>query len=260
MNPRVSKGDRQSLSADELPVDAELRAYAARVAPTPSAAFVDRVVVAAALSPRSIAKRDPRVRATDSVHAAGRRLRVALAQVAGGPSIPLRVRLQAGAMLVVVALLITTGAALAAAGATSFVTWVAGPQAPTTGSRPSGSPTLSPYQPSDASQSGDDANGSSNPGKSGKPSQNPGNCGQPSQNPGNGNRPSQNPGNCGQSGQGASNSPSNHPNATDNPGNGVGPAKSPGSQASNHPNATDNPGNGVGPAKSPGSQASKAHP
>jgi hypothetical protein len=275
MNPRAGGADSEFLSADQLAVEAELQEYASRVSPLPSAAFVDRVVAAADQGSLPVAVLGPRVRATDSVHAAGRWLRVALAQVAGGPSIPLRARIQAGAMLLVVALLITAGAALAAAGASSVVTWVTEPQAPAAGSRPSPSPTLSPYQPSDAWQSGEDANGSSNPGKGGKPSQNPGNCGQSSQNPGN----------CGQSGQGASNSPSNHPNATGNPGNGVGPAKSPGSQASkahpnatgnpgngvgpakspgsqasNHPNATGNPGNGVGPAKSPGSQASKAHP
>ena len=124
MNPRARGGDSQLLSADALGVEAELRAYTARVAPMPSAAFVDRVVAAAERSPRPIAGLGPRVRATELVRAAGMRLRVALAQAAGGPSIPLRVRVQAGAMLVVVALLITAGAALAAVGATSVVTSV----------------------------------------------------------------------------------------------------------------------------------------
>jgi hypothetical protein len=198
-------------SLDELAVEAELLGYTARVAPTPSAAFVDRAVAAAELSPLSRAGRSPRVRAIDLVHAAGRRLRVALAQVAGGPYIPLRVRVQAGAMLVVVALLITAGAALAAAGATTVATWVAGPQASAAGSRPSASPPLSTNQSSDTSQRSDHPDGSNNPGNCGKPSQNPGNgnqpsqnpgnCGHPSQNPGNGGRPNQNPGNGGRPNQ-----------------------------------------------------------
>jgi hypothetical protein len=224
MIPRADGADERFLSEDELAAEAELQDYAVRVAPMPSAAFVDRVMTAAEPSPLPRAGRSARVQATDLVHAAGRRLRVALAQVAGGPSIPLGVRVQAGAMLVVVALLITAGAALAAAGATTVVTWVAGPQAPAAGSRPSASPTLSPNQSSDTSQSSDHPNGSSIPGNGNPPSQNPGNGNPPSQNPGNGNRPSQNPGNR----------PSAHPNASNNPGNGVGPDKSPRPTAAAH--------------------------
>ncbi len=204
MIPRAGDADSQFLSADELAAEAELQDYAARVAPMPSAAFVDRVMAAAEPSPLPRAGRSARVQATDLVHAAGRRLRVVLAQVAGGPSIPLGVRVQAGAMLVVVALLITAGAALAAAGATTVVTWVAGPQAPAAGSRPSASPTLSPNQSSDTSQRSDHPNGSNIPG--------------------NGNQPSQKPGNR----------PSDHPNASNNPGNGVGPDKSPKPTAAAH--------------------------
>ena len=215
MIPRAGGTDSQGLSADELAVEAELQDYAARVAPTPSAAFMDRVMAAAERNPLPIAGRSPRVRASELVHAAGRRLGVALAQVAGGPSIPLRVRVQAGAMLVVVALLITAGAALAAAGATTVVTWVAGPQAPAAGSRPSESPTLSPNQSSDTSPSSNHPNGSSNPGNHGQPSQNPGNHGQPSQNPGN--------------------RPSDHPNASHVPDNGGGPPQAPRPTAAPHP-------------------------
>jgi hypothetical protein len=225
MIPRAGGTDSQGLSADELAVEAELQDYAARVAPTPSAAFMDRVMAAAERNPLPIAGRSPRVRASELVHAAGRRLGVALAQVAGGPCIPLRVRVQAGAMLVVVALLITSGAALAAAGATTVVTWVAGPQAPATGSRSSASPALSPNQPSDTSPRSDHPNGSNNPGNHGQPSQNPGNHGQPSQNPGNHGQPSQNPGNR----------PSDHPNASNNPGNGGGPPQGPKPTAAPHP-------------------------
>jgi hypothetical protein len=239
MNSRAGGADSQFLLADELAVEAELRGYAARVAPMPSAAFMDRVVALAERSPLPVAGRSPRVRATELVHAAATRLRVALAQVAGGPSIPLRVRVQAGAMLVVVALAITAGATLAAAGATTVVTWVAGPQAPAAGSRPSASPTLSPNQSSDTSQRSDHPNGSINPGNGGRPSQNPGNCGQPSQNPGN--------------------RPSDHPNASNNPGNGGRPTQSPGSQASDHPNASINPGNGGRPTQIPKPTAA-AHP
>ena len=235
MNPRADGADSQFLSADELAVEAELRAYAARVAPMPSAAFVDRVVAARERSPLPIAGRNPRVRVTELVHTAGRRLRVAIAQAAGGPSIPLRVRMQAGAMLVVVALLITAGAAVAAVGATSVVTWVSGPQAPAAGTRPSASPTASPYQTSDTSQRSDHPNASNNPGNSVERSQNPGNCGKPSQNPGNGNQPSQNPGNCGQPGQDPGNRPSDHPNASSNPGNGGRPTQDSKPTARAHP-------------------------
>jgi len=225
MNLRSGGDDSQFLAADQLAVEAELRVYAARVAPMPSAAFVDRVVAAAERSPLPIASRGPLVRATELVHAAGRRLRVALAQVAGGPSIPLRVRVQAGTMLVLVALLITAGAALAAAGATTVVTWVAGPQAPAAASRPSASPTLSPNQSSDTSQRSGPPNSSSNPGNGNRPSQNPGNCGQPSQNPGNHGQPSQNPGN----------QPSDHPNASNHPGDGDEPTQGPKPTATTHP-------------------------
>lgn len=241
MSPRADGAASQFLSVDELAVEAELRAYAVRVAPMPSAVFLDRIVAAAERSPRPIVGLGPRVRAAELVHAAGRRLRVALAQVAGGPAIPLRVRIQAGAMLVLVALMITAGTALAAAGAASVVTWVAGPQATAAGTRPSASPTLSPYQASGTPQLSDRPNGSNNPGNGGKPSQNPGNCGKPSQNPGNGNQPSQNPGACGQPGQNPGNGPSNHPNA------------------SSHPNGSDNPGIGGKPTHSSKPTAA-AHP
>jgi hypothetical protein len=215
MNLRTDGDDSQFLSTDELAIEAELRVYAARVAPTPSAAFMDRVMAAAERNPLPIAGRGPRVRASELVHSTGRRLGVALAQVTGGPSIPLRVRVQAGAMLVVVALLITAGAVLAAGGAATVVTWVAGPQAPAAGSRPPASPALSPNQPSDTSPRSDQPDGSNNPGNHGQPSQNPGNHGQPSQNPGNHGQPSQNPGNHGQPSQ----NPGNHGQPSQNPGN-----------------------------------------
>ena len=168
MNQRTGGDDSQFLSTDELAIEAELRVYAARVAPTPSAAFIDRVMAAAEQSPLPIVGRSPFIRASELGCAAGRRLGVALAQLAGGPSIPLRVRVQAGAMLVVVALLLTAGAALAAVGATSVVTWVAGPQAPAPDSRPSPSPTLIPNHWSDTSPRSDHPNGSSNPGNHGQ--------------------------------------------------------------------------------------------
>jgi hypothetical protein len=248
MNQRTGVGDSQFLSTDALAIEAELQVYAARVAPTPSAAFIDRVMAAAEQSPLPIAGRSPRVRASELVRASGRRLGVALAQMAGGPSIPLRVRLQAGAMLVVVALLITAGAALAAAGASSVVTWVAGPQAPAADSRPSASPTFSPNQPSDTSQTGDQPNGSSAPGNGGQPTQNPGNGGQPSQNPGNHGQPSQNPGNHGQPSQNPGNhgqpsqNPGNHGQPSQNPGNHGQPSQNPGNHG--QPNASDKAGNG----------------
>jgi hypothetical protein len=257
MNLRPGSEDSEFLSADALAVEAELRAYTTRVAPMPSAAFMDRVVAAAERSPRPIAGLGPRVRATGLVHEAVRRLRVALAQVAGGPSIPLRVRIQAAATLVVVALLITGSVALAAAGATSVVTWVTGPQVPAAGSSPSASPAPGATLSTDTSLRSDHPDGS-NPGNGGnKPSQNPGNCGQPSQNPGNGNRPSENPGNCGQAGQNPGNcgqpsqNPGNGNRPSGNPGNCGRPSQNPGNRPSNHPNPTDNPGNGGRPTKEP---------
>jgi hypothetical protein len=235
MNLRAGGADTQFLSADELAVEAELQGYAARVSPLPSAAFMDRVVTAAERSPLPIAGSGPRLRAIELVYAANRRLRVALAQVAGGPSIPLRVRIQAGVMLVVVALMITAGTALAAAGAAAgasiVVNWVSGPQVHAIASQTTVAPTPG-QDPSvdlrtDQPQRTDNPNVTSNPGNGGKPSQNPGNCGKPSQNPGNGNQPSQNPGNCGQPGQNPGNQPTNHPNASNNPGNGNKPTKNP---------------------------------
>jgi hypothetical protein len=243
MNPRPGGDDSQFLSADELAVEADLLSYADRVAPLPSASFVDRVMAAAERSPVPAA-RGPRAWATELFGVAGRRLRVAVAQVAGGPSISLRVRLQAGVMLVLVALLITAGAALAAAGATSVVTWVAGPQVQATAGHSSASPTLRPNQSGDTTQSSGYPKGSGNPGNGGKPSPNPGNCGKPSQNQGNGNQPSQNPGNCGHSSQ--------------NPGNHGQPSQNPGNRPSDHSNASSHPGNG-GQPKGPKPTAS-AHP
>jgi hypothetical protein len=253
MTRQPGEADSPFLSADAVSVEVELRAYAARMAPAPSAAFVDRVVTAVERSPRPNAGWWARLGVAELVQPARRRLRVALAQVAGGGSIPLRLRLQAGAMLLSVALLITGGAVLAAAGANSVATWVAGPQAQATGAR-SSSPDLSPA-PGDASTGSHDANGTTKPGAGNRPSQNPGNCGRPSQKPGNGNQPSQNPGNCGNPSQKPGGQPSDHPNATDNPGSGAGPGHSPGSQASNNPNKSGNPGDGSRPTGIPKSAA-----
>jgi hypothetical protein len=247
MNPRTGGDDSQFLSPDELAMEAQLQVYAARVAPTPSAAFVDRVMAAAEQGPLPIAGRSLSVRASELVEAGGRRLRVALAQVAGGPSIPLRVRVQSGAMLVVVVLLITSGAALAAAGASSVVTWVAGPQAPADESRPSASPTVSPNQPSDTAPGIDQPAVSSDPGNAGESSQNPGNCGQPSQNPGNHGQPSVNPGNHGK----PSVNPGNCGQPSQNPGNHGQPTQNPGNRPSDHPKASDHPGNGGKPTQDP---------
>jgi hypothetical protein len=224
MSTQTGGADSKFLSAEELAVEAELRVYAARVAPIPSAAFVDRVVAAVERTPLPIAGRGLLVRATEPVHEAGRRLRVALAQVVGGSSIPLRVRIQAAAMLVVVALLITTGVALAAAGATSVVTWVSGPQAPAIVSQtllPTPSAHPSAARLTDQPQRTGNPNATDHPGNGGKPSKDPGS------------------------------QASNHPNGSDHPGNGGKPTQSPGSQASNHPNGSDHPGNGGKPTQDP---------
>ena len=221
MISRAGGAGSQFPSPDERAVEADLLDYAARVSPVPSAAFVDRAVAAMELSPLSRARRSPRFRPIDLVHATSMRLRVAMAQVAGGPYIPLRMRLQAGAMLVVAALLITAGAALAAAGATTVVTWVAGPEASAAGSPPSASPQLSPSPASSTSPEATTPTVPAVAATDGQPSQNPGNCGDPSQKPGNGNKPSENPGN--------GNKPS------ENPGNGGG------SSQSHKPTATAQP-------------------
>ena len=204
MNSRRGETDSQFLTADELMIEAELLGYAARVAPTPSATFVAGVLAAA--DPRLFAgaARSPLMKAAD-------RLRVALAQVSGGPAISLKVRLQAGAMLVVVAMLATAGAAVAATGATTVFNWVAGPAASAPGSASSASSTLEPNGSTEASQSGDSARGSHNPGNGGKPSENPGECGQPINNPGNGNKPSVNPGQCNQPSTNPGGKPSTNP-------------------------------------------------
>jgi hypothetical protein len=236
MNGRGAGAGSPFMSPDDLAVEAELQDYAARVAPGASAAFMDRAIAAAERSPLPRAGFGPRVRAMDVVRAAGMRLRLARAQVAGGPSIPLRLRVQAGVMLVVVALLVTAGAALAAAGAATVVTWVAGPSAQTAGSLPSVAPTLSSIQTSETPQPSDHPDLSNTPANGNRPSQNPGNGNQPSQNPGNGNQPSQNPGNCGPS---------------QNPGNHGQPSQNPGGRPSSHPNASSHPGNGSGPGQNP---------
>ena len=228
MNSQAGGTDSQFLSADERAVEAKLLDYAARVSPLPSPAFADRVMAAAAMSPPARVVGGPRVWATDMVHAAGMRLRLALAQVAGGPTIPLRVRIQAGAMLIVLALLVTAGVALAAAGATTVVTWVAGPQATTAPSRPPASAQLSPSPASDPSPGATTnptvpvvpalgGQPSQNPGQGNQPSQNPGNCGKPGHNPGHGNQPSQNPGNCPSHKPGDGNKPSSNPRDGGNP-------------------------------------------
>ena len=220
MNSRIGGGDSRVLTSDELSVEAELLSYAARVAPTPSAGFADRVLAAAEVNRFQATDRSLRVRAADLIHGADTQLRVALAHVLGGPAIPLKVRLQAGAMLVVVALLVTAGAAVAATGATSVFHWVTGPQASHAGgassvSPASGassvSPALQPIRSSEASQTSDHAGGSDNPGTGGKSSQDPGECGQPINNPGNGNKPNINPGNCGQPSTKPGNKPSTNP-------------------------------------------------
>lgn len=244
MNTRDG-AETQFLSADEVAAEAELLAYAARVAPVPSAAFADRVVAATERASQPVAARGPRVWTTGLVHAAGRRLRMAFAQVVGGPSIPLRVRIQAGAMLVVAALLISAGAVLAAAGASSVVTWVAGPQSPPTSGPRSVEPALSPSLATDTLQTGDQPNSSSAAGNGGKPTQNPGNCGKSNQNPGKGNKPSQNPGNCGKPSQNPGKAPSSHPSK------GGGPVQSPGSQASKHPDKSSKPADGGKPTQRP---------
>ena len=189
MNRRPIDTNGRSLSTEQLAVAAELQAYAARVAPQPSFAFADKVMTATANSPRPAAARGARVIASRLGHAAGSRLRVAFAQVAGGPAIPLKVRIQAGAMLVALALLITAGAAVAAAGAESVVNWVA-PQVPSFGGPPPWDQhptvTVNPATPVHTTHPN------------------------ASDNPGNGVRPSQSPGS----------QASGHPNASDNPGNG----------------------------------------
>jgi hypothetical protein len=241
MNPLEGDSDSEFLSPDELAVETELRAYAARMAPTPSAGFADRTIAAAERGSAVASGRGLSFAAAALARAAAGNVRVALGQLAGGPAIPARVRLQAGAMLVAIALLVTGGAALAAAGATSVVTWVAGPPATASPSRSTVAPTIKPHETAGAPARSDHPTGSANPG----------NCGKPSQNPGNGNQPSENPGNCGGSSQkpGNGNQPSDHPGRSNHPG----PSNHPG--ASDHPGPSNHPGNGGRPTQAPTSKS-----
>jgi hypothetical protein len=134
-------------------------------------------------------------------------------------------RLQAGAMLVVVALLVTAGATVAAEGAVSVVNWVA-PQVNFNVGPP---PWV--HQPTNNTTP-------AAPGQSVHPDS--------TDHPGNGSKPSD-PGS----------QSSGHPNSTDHPGNGSKPSD-PGSQSSGHPNSTDHPGNGSKPSD-PGAESS-GHP
>ena len=127
MNPSAGRADGLS-SSDESAVARVLQDHAALISPRPSADFVGRVMLEVGRSPLPIAARGPRPRVVELANAAGTRFRVALAQVAGGSSIPVRVRLQAALTLVMVALLITAGGVLAAAGAVSVADWVSGRQ------------------------------------------------------------------------------------------------------------------------------------
>jgi hypothetical protein len=223
MNPRSGASFEPSLSAEQRAVEAELRAYATRVTSEPAADFVDRVMAEVERRPLPIAARGPRALTAGLVSAAGTRLRVAFAQVAGGPTVPRKVRVQAAVTLIVAALLITASAALAAEGAVSVANWVSEPQAPAITSQ--GPATSSAGQePSIAAQPGGGYGRTDHP----NPSDHPGN------------KPSENPGN----------KPSRHPNPSDHPGNkpsenpGNKPSENPGNKPSSHPNPSDHPGNG----------------
>ena len=120
-------------------------------------------------------------------------------------------RLQAGAMLVVVALLVTAGATVAAEGAVSVVNWVAPQVNFNVGPRPW------VHQPTNNTTP-------AAPGQSVHPDS--------TDHPGNGSKPSD-PGS----------QSSGHPNSTDHPGNGSKPSD-PGAESSGHPNSTDHPGSG----------------
>jgi hypothetical protein len=230
MNPRAGGAHGQSLPEDGLSVAAELQAYAARVAPQPSAAFVDRVLAELERSPLPIAARGLRVRAAELANAAGIRLRVALAQVAGGSTIPVKLRLQAGAMLVVATLLITAGGALAAAGAASVANWVAGPQVPVVASQTPAAPTSDQHpsatlrkdqpQRTNNPTSRASAGAVPDPGAGSRASCNPGNHGKPAQSPDPtaGDQASCNPGNHGKPGQ--SPDPTAGDQASSDPGKG----------------------------------------
>jgi hypothetical protein len=219
MNPRPIETNGQSLTPEQLAVAAELQAYAARVAPRPSFAFADKVMAATANSPLPVAPASPRVPALGFAGAIRSRLSVAFAQAAGGPAIPLKVRLQAGALLVALGLLVTVGAAAAAQGAVSVVNWVA-PQVPFSVGPPPWvhQPTnnTTPAAPGETAHS----NGTDHPGNGVKPSD-----------------------------PGAQSS--GHPSSTDHPGNGSKPTD-PGAQSSGHPSSTDHPGDGrTKPTKAP---------
>jgi hypothetical protein len=217
MNPRSGDSVVRSVSAQRQAVEAELRAYATRATSEPSATFVDRVMAEVERRPLPITARG-RALATSLVSAAGTRLRVAFAQVAGGPTVPRKVRVQAAVTLIVAALLITASAALAAEGAVSVANWVSEPQAPATTSQGPAMQAAS-QEPSIAAEPGGGYGRTDHP----NPSDHPGN------------KPSENPGN----------KPSSHPTPSDHPGNK--PSENPGNKPSSHPNPSDHPGNGGNP-------------
>ena len=120
--------DSRSFSADELAAAAALQAYAGRVAPEPSATFVEGVMAATALLPVPVVTRGPRAQTARAIGTAAGRIRTAFGQLTGGAGISMKVRAQAGALLLVVALALSAGAVLAAAGAVTVVHWITAPQ------------------------------------------------------------------------------------------------------------------------------------
>jgi hypothetical protein len=222
--------DETFLSDDDLVMASELRSYAARVSPEPSLSFTDRVMAGIAGVDRRRSA-GPRAAASRLAASAGSHLRVAFAQASGGSRVPLKVRFQAVMTLLLVALVISAGVALAAGSAATVVRWVVEPPAPAVSSQgqapgtqvESASPSTEPGSPGSATQPGNTAHPN--------PSDHPGNTDHPSStdHPGNTDHPSKtdHPGNT------------DHPSSTNHPGN------------TDHPSSTNHPGVKASPSPEP---------
>jgi hypothetical protein len=201
-----SMPDETFLSDQELAAASELRDYAARVAPEPSSSFADRVM--ADVERRPVAA-GTRAAASRLAASAGARLRVAFAQASGGSRIPLKIRLQATVTLLLVALVLSAGVALAARSAATVVSWVVEPPAPAVSSPSQASGTQ--IESASPSATADHPSSTKHPGNTDHPSS--------TKHPGNTDHPS------------STNHPGNtdHPSSTNHPGVKSTPTPTPGS-------------------------------
>jgi hypothetical protein len=116
--------DRGSMSSDDSAVAAELEAYALAVAPAVPVDFVDRVM-AAVPAHVPVAHGAPVRRLAGIPAMAAAWLGAAVGRAAGREGVPIRLRIQAAGLVIVALLAVSAGAALAVAGTTSVIDWVA---------------------------------------------------------------------------------------------------------------------------------------